>query len=150
MRDRGYEAIGLELDPSAKGLAASVYGLADDDVLVGDVRSWADLTAREGRRWDIVSCFSLIHHVLLAEGTSGVASLLGQLEAVTGQVLFLDSGEEHETWFREALAGWSASTIQTFLEENTSFARIVNLGPDADGVYPYQGKYGRHLFACIR
>jgi len=58
MCDEGYEAMGIELDPRAKMFAASVYALADDNVVVGDVRGWADRAASADRRWDIVSCLA--------------------------------------------------------------------------------------------
>lgn len=50
--------MGIELDLRAKTLAASDYGLAEDNVVVGEVRGWADRAASVDRRWDVVSCLA--------------------------------------------------------------------------------------------
>jgi len=65
-------------------------------------------------------------------------------------VLFLDTGEGHEAWFRESLAGWDADRVAAFLKQHGTFDEVVDLGPDADAVPPYESNYGRHLFACVR
>jgi hypothetical protein len=65
-------------------------------------------------------------------------------------VLFIDTGQENEEWFRTSLAGWNPEKIAEFLRENTTFDEIVDLGPDDDAHPPYADNYGRHLFACLR
>lgn len=65
-------------------------------------------------------------------------------------MLFLDTGQAHETWFEAKLPEWTTAGTRAFLEANTSFDEIIDLGPDDDDRPPYQGNYGRHLFACVR
>ena len=48
------------------------------------------------------------------------------------------------------LPEWDPPFIAKFLEKNSTFDEIIDWGPDADAVAPYQDNYGRHLFACIR
>jgi hypothetical protein len=60
-------------------------------------------------------------------------------------------GQSGEGFYSSAqLAGWDPDRIQQWLEANTTFARIVRLGVDADDAAPYKGCYGRTLFACVR
>ena len=40
--------------------------------------------------------------------------------------------------------------IINWLKENTTFKHINNLGKDEDNIPPFEGYYGRTLFACIR
>lgn len=143
----GFDAHGIERDPLAVPLGQAVYGLADGAIRTGDA---VELLRETDRTWDVVSCFSLLHHFVLGRASVGPEQLVKLLDQVTGSVLFLDTGQEDEEWFRESLAGWNPATIAGFLKANTSFTRIVDLGPDADAVPPYEGNYGRHLFACVR
>lgn len=147
MEQRGYRANGMERDPLAEPLGRAAYGLAAGAVEVGDCES---LLAAAGRRWDVVSCFSLLHHFVLGRGSIPAEELIARVDAVTGRVLFLDTGQEHESWFRKSLAGWNAATIADYLRQHTTFDEILDLGPDRDGDGPYAGNYGRHLLACVR
>ena len=147
MRDLGFEANGVERDPLARPLGVAAYGLREDAVRTGDAE---DVLASAGRRWDVVSCFSLLHHFVLGRGSVPPEELVRRLDAVTGRVLFLDTGQEHEEWFRESLRGWNAAFVADFLRRTTTFDRIVDLGPDGDGRGAYAGNYGRTLFACVR
>ncbi|GAA1688049.1 hypothetical protein GCM10009765_41900 [Fodinicola feengrottensis] len=147
MSAAGFLAEGVERDPLAQPLGSAVYGLPASVV---HIRQCEDFLAAAGRRWDVVSCFSLLHHFALGRGTIGPAELVRLLDEVTGKVLFLDTGQDHEAWFGTSLAGWDTPRIAGFLAEHGTFDEIINLGPDSDGVGPYAGNYGRHLFACIR
>jgi len=147
MQDQGYVAEGIERDPLAPELGRAAYGLEPTLIHVGDCET---LLAETDRTWDVVSCFSLLHHFVLGRGSVGHEDLLRLLDRVTGRVLFLDTGQEHEEWFRESLAGWDADSIRRTLLENTSFDEVVDLGPDLDAVPPHERNYGRRLFACVR
>ncbi len=76
--------------------------------------------------------------------------LVELLDRSTGRVLFVDTGQGDEEWFTTSLKGWTPAGIADFLGSNSSFAEIVDLGPDEDRVPPYASNYGRHLFACVR
>lgn len=147
MQDLGYRAAGLERDPLAVPLGRALYGLDPDVIKIGDA---SELTTRWSHTWDVTSCFSLLHHFVLGRGSISAEQLVGLLDQTTDRVLFLDTGQEHEAWFRQSLAGWSPRRIEAFLREHTSFDEIVDLGPDHDARPPYADNYGRHLFACVR
>jgi hypothetical protein len=87
---------------------------------------------------------------VLGRGSTDAEGLLELLDQATGRVLFLDTGQANEAWFKESLPEWDTPFIAKFLEKNSTFDEIIDWGPDADAVPPYQDNYGRHLFACIR
>ncbi|MGW0228640.1 hypothetical protein ACWDWO_10035 [Actinopolymorpha singaporensis] len=150
MEERGFAAEGIERDPLAPRLAAGVYGLDPARITVGDAVEFLRAARDAGRKWDVVSCFSLLHHFVLGRASVSAEELAGLLDSVTGRVLFLDTGQEHEAWFARSLRGWDTEHVHRFLTTHTSFDRVVDLGPDEDAVAPYADNYGRHLFAGIR
>ncbi len=143
----GCDAWGVERDPAAPRIARAAYGLDPSRILVGDAE---ELLAAADRTWDVVTCFSLLHHFVLGRASVDGAELLRLLDRVTGRVLYLDTGQEHEAWFAESLAGWDTGRIADFVARHTTFDEIVDLGPDTDGVGAYAGNYGRHLLAAVR
>jgi len=144
---RGYEAAGMERDPLAVPLGQAAYGLPDGVIQVGDC---VELLRSAGRQWDVVSCFSLLHHFVLGRGSVNEVELIKLLDSVTGKVLFFDTGQDHEDWFSTSLRGWDTERVASFLREHTTFDEIIDLGPDEDAVPPHERNYGRHLFACVR
>ena len=99
---------GLERDPLAVPLGRAAYGLREGQIGTGDA---VELLAYSDRVYDVVSCFSLLHHFVLGRGSVGPEALVKLLDRATGKVLFLDTGQENEAWFRTSLAGWNAGTI---------------------------------------
>ncbi|HZE34563.1 MAG TPA: hypothetical protein VE198_24395 [Actinoallomurus sp.] len=147
MGNAGFDAQGLERDPLAFPLGRAAYGLREGQIGTGDA---VELLAYSDQTYDVVSCFSLLHHFVLGRGSVGPEALVKLLDRATGKVLFIDTGQENEAWFRTSLAGWNAGTIASFLRQHTTFTEITDLGPDDDAHPPYADNYGRHLFACIR
>nr|WP_269091041.1 class I SAM-dependent methyltransferase [Actinopolymorpha cephalotaxi] len=147
---RGFAAEGIERDPLAPRLAAGIYGLDPARITTGDAVDFLRAARDAGRTWDVVSCFSLLHHFVLGRASVSAEELAGLLDSVTGRVLFLDTGQEHEAWFARSLRGWDTEHVARFLTTHTGFDRVVDLGPDEDAVAPYADNYGRHLFAGIR
>lgn len=147
MDELGFDAHGVERDPLGPLVGLAGYGLDPERIEVGDAVAFL---RESDHRWDVVSCFSLMHHFVIRDLGCEPEELVRLLDSVTGRVLFLDTGQGHERWFRKSLRGWDPERIRRFLSENTTFDRIVDLGPDSDAVPPYQDNYGRHLFACIR
>jgi hypothetical protein len=151
MRDLGFDANGVERDPVAAKVGQWAYGLAREDV----TRSEAVRYLRGCGRYDITSCFSVLHHFVLGRG-GGVSAeeLIKLIDDVTGKVLFFDTGEGHERWFSHTLGtmpgGWSAAHVEQWLRDNTSFSRVERLGVDQDAVPPFEAQYSRTLFACVR
>lgn len=148
MREAGLQVTGVERDPLAPVLGASAYGLPPGSVLTGDAVDV--LRAAPERSWDVVSCFSLLHHFVLGRGSVEPEELVRLLSRATGRVLFLDTGQEHEAWFRSSLQGWDTARVAAFLAEHGDFDLVEDLGADRDGTGRYAGNYGRHLFACVR
>jgi len=101
-------------------------------------------------RFDVVSCFSMLHHFVLGRASCSAEELIALLDDVTGDVLFLDTGECHESWFKLVLPEWTPGYTRQWILENTSFNSVRILGTDRDDVHPFEGKYGRTLFACTR
>jgi 2-polyprenyl-3-methyl-5-hydroxy-6-metoxy-1,4-benzoquinol methylase len=147
MDEFGFDVQGVERDPSAPKLGEAIYGLDPDRVHVGDA---AEFLHDANRTWDVVSCFSLLHHFALGRAEVGAEELMHLLDEVTGRVLFLDTGQAHEAWFRDSLPDWDADYVAGFIARHGTFDRVIDLGPDLDAVGPYEGNYGRHLFAAIR
>jgi hypothetical protein len=147
MSDLGYDSRGIELDPLARPLGEAAYGLPADRITIGD---GVTILSAMSQRYDVVSCFSLLHHFILGKVDAPPEQLMEMLDKVTGRVLFLDSGQSHEAWFRKTMPDWTTEKLMAFLQDTTQFTRVVDLGPDADAVSPYEDNYGRHLFACIR
>jgi hypothetical protein len=143
----GFDTQGVERDPLAVPLGRAAYGLREGQIGTGDA---VELLAYSDRVYDVVSCFSLLHHFVLGRGSVGPEALVKLLDRATGKVLFLDTGQENEAWFRTSLEGWNAETIADFLRRHTTFGEIIDLGPDDDAHPPYADNYGRHLFACVR
>jgi hypothetical protein len=167
MGRRGFQAFGIDRDNAAICVGRIAYDLDDSATLVADLTTFLDEPERQyrvrrriahapaespapGSRYDIVSCFSVLHHYVLGAIPGSAADFIRKVDALTGKVLFFDTGECHEGWFKERLVGWNADFITKWLKENTSFARIEMLGTDADNVAPYGNQYQRHLFACSR
>jgi len=147
MAQRGFDARGLELDPNAARLGALAFGLDPGVIAVGD---GPEMLRGLERPADVVSCFSMLHHFVLGAGSCSAEELIELLDRVTGRVLFLDTGEAHEAWFRDLLPVWSSEFIGEWLTAHTTFKRVVALGTDRDSVPPFQDNYGRTLFACTR
>ena len=147
MSELGFESVGVERDPLAAELGPAVYGIQPRQIVTADA---VDFLGSATREWDVVSCFSLLHHFALGRGSVDEVGLLRLLDRVTGRVLFLDTGQGHEAWFRDSLPEWGTSHIIEFLEQYGTFDRVIDLGPDHDSVPPYEENYARTLFACVR
>jgi hypothetical protein len=147
MGERGFDAYGVELDPAAVRLGEAVYRLARGRVAVGEATAFLSKVVEP---YDVVSCFSLLHHFVLGNGTCTAEELAVSLDRATRSVLFLDTGQAHEEWFRDALPEWDAAFVQRWLTDHTTFREVLALGTDRDAVPPFERNYGRMLFACIR
>jgi 2-polyprenyl-3-methyl-5-hydroxy-6-metoxy-1,4-benzoquinol methylase len=144
----GYHALGFDRDEPAIALGRLAFRLPVSATRVGDLVDLLD--APRERPYDVVSCFSVLHHVVLDRMRITAAEFIRKVDAATGSVLFLDTGEAHEGWFSESLAGWNAEFIRDWLGRHTTFDEIEILGTDSDDVGPYRDQYRRHLFACRR
>jgi hypothetical protein len=146
MAKAGFRSEGVERDPIAISVGKVIYGLRPEQVHRSDSVNF--LRALKSR-YDVTSCFSLTHHYFLNQSNASPEELLHLLDAATGRVMFFDMGQGHE-YPEGKLAGWDADRIHLWLQANTTFTRIVRLGPDEDAVPPNQNSFGRMLFACLR
>jgi hypothetical protein len=145
MQRLGFDASGMDLDPLARELAAGVFGIRPEQYTVGD-------SAEELLRCtptDVVSCFSVAHHFALGRGSVSVDEFRDRLAKATRRVLFFDTGEAHEAWIGRNLPEWTPEYIAKWLEA-AGFDEVVALGIDRADKAPYEGNYGRTLFACVR
>jgi hypothetical protein len=147
LRRLGFDARGIEMDPLARELGPLIYGLDPAQIDIGDC---IELLRDPARSADYVSCFSVLHHFVMGRGTASAQELMRLLDARTGKVLYLDTGQSHESWFRITLRDWTPEYIAAWIRANSSFTRVEAIGVDADGDGAFRGKFGRTLFACSR
>lgn len=143
----GFSARGVEMDPLAPEVGSLVYRLDPAQVSVGDC---LDVLSDQERTADVVSCFSVLHHFVMGRGTGSAPELMGLLAARARRVLFLDTGQAHESWFRWVLPEWTPGYIASWVLQHSDFSRVEAIGVDEDGQGPFQGRFGRTLFACTR
>lgn len=143
----GFDAYGLERDPIAASVGLSTYGVRPEQVFRSDCVRFLQ---KHEATFDVTSCFSVLHHFAMGNGSVQAEELIRLIDRVTGRVLFFDTGENHEAWHKELLPEWDADFIENWLKRNTSFRRIYRLGVDEDAVPPFQENYGRMLFACVK
>ena len=147
----GFEAHGGgEIDWASCEIGKRVYGLRSDRITRGEL---VRFLSGESRAFDVVSCLSILHHFVVGlpyRGSISAEELIRSVDQKTRKVLFFDTGQGHETWFKEKLADWDEDYIEGWLLEHTSFKKIFRLGKDRDNVTPFEDNYGRTLFACLR
>ncbi len=91
-----------------------------------------------------------MHHFALGEESLSAETFIRLIDRIAGKVLFFDTGQCTESWFRQTLPLWNPEFVQAWLKKNTTFNEVIPLGPDEDGVAPFGENYGRMLFACVR
>ncbi|GKS58305.1 hypothetical protein YTPLAS18_18320 [Nitrospira sp.] len=143
----GFCAQGVEIDWAACKIGEKVYGLERKQIMQSDA---VEFLRTSNRSYDVVSCFSLLHHFVMGSAYVSAQEMMRLLDDKTRYVLFLDMGQDHEEWFRDRLRGWNSDFIEEWLKKNTSFKTIHRLGADSDNVPPFENNYGRTLFACTR
>lgn len=143
----GFDARGYDIDPVALRIGRLAYGLDPARLERGD--SIAILNAG-GRKHDVVLFLSILHHFAVKPGMGTPEDILRRVDAATGRVLFLDSGEGHEVWMRKHIPRWTPEFVADLVRKNTTFREVVPLGVDGDDRGVFAGNYGRTLFACVR
>ena len=147
MGRRGYDSWGVERDISAIETGHVAYGL---DVARIHCQELVRFLRTDDRTFDIVTCFSVLHHFALGMGAIPPEEFMKLIDRCTRKVLFLDTGQSHEQWFKNRLTAWDVDFIEDWIKRNSSFKKVVRLGPDEDNVGSFENNYGRMLFACTK
>jgi 2-polyprenyl-3-methyl-5-hydroxy-6-metoxy-1,4-benzoquinol methylase len=144
--DLGYDSLGVDLDGPALEVGRRIYGLPTARLHSAELPSFL----AKGQVHDIVTMFSVLHHFALRPEQMTPEELIRAVDRITGSVLFLDTGQAHEQWFRETLPQWNEEFIVDWIMKNTSFTHVVALGIDIDNAGMFRDNYRRTLFACFR
>ena len=159
MAQTGFESYGLEQDYIASSVGTHMYGLKQEQIVNREMVSYLKVTSDT---FDVVSFLSVLHHFELSRGGNSVylhsygqdkiaaKNVIKLVDSITNKVLFFETGQSHEKAFSGRLSKWTDDFIINWLKENTTFKHIINLGKDEDNIPPFEGYYGRTLFACIR
>jgi 2-polyprenyl-3-methyl-5-hydroxy-6-metoxy-1,4-benzoquinol methylase len=139
--------IGVEKDFNAINVGKLIYNLEEKIFIQADAY---DFLMENNQKYDLVLFLSILHHFALGKEKGGVEEILKRLDAITEKVLFLDTGQNHEEWYRKRLSNWDDEYIEKVLRENTTFTSIVKVGKDSDNRGYFRKQYGRTLFACFR
>lgn len=141
------EAVGVDIDPASLKIGKIAYGLGPEQLVSSDLQIFLSDCSRT---YDIVLVLSVLHYFALNSGLETVKNLLKRIDALTGFVLFIDTGQAHEHWFCDSLSMWDNEFIIRLIKEHTSFDIVFLLGADSDKVAPFSDNYGRTLFVCVR
>lgn len=150
MGELGLNAYGMERDPFGMDVGFKVYGLHKEQIIHADIIMGLEEQIKGNNKYDVVSCLSVLHHFVLGKSSTSAEDFIKMIDQITGEILFLDTGEEHETAFGETLKGWSPEFIQRWLKDHTTFNNVTVLGTDHDRTPPFTGYYNRTLFVCRR
>lgn len=146
MTKSGFQAEGVERDPTAISVGQAIYGLMPEQVHRSDAVNYLRSLQKS---YDVTSCLGLAHLYILNRLNASPEELLHLMDAATRRVMFFEMAQGHE-YPEGSLAGWNPDHIHRWLEANTTFKRIVRLGVDEDACPPKRHSFGRMLFACVR
>jgi SAM-dependent methyltransferase len=144
---KGAKAIGLDVNGAALKVGQIAYGLTVEQLVKNDLLNYLKNC---DRTYDVVLLLSVLHHFALNPDYVSPAEVLKRADAVTGAVLFIDTGQAHEYRYRKKLPDWDNDFIVNFVKQHSSFDRVIPLGVDSDRGQRWHAYYGRTLFACVR
>lgn len=147
MAKLGFQASGVEQDGALAAVGRLAYGLHSSAIAVENLGRHLKSTKR---KYDAVCCLSVLQNYILRYEKMTAEEFIRLVDQITGSVLFVDTGECHESRLKHSLAGWNVEYIENWLKKNTSFSKIELLGMDNDRYGVFRVQFGRHLFACTR
>lgn len=147
MLELGYDAFGVERDRLAIKTGEIAYGIDRERIYAKEIGNFLEDTEK---KFNVVSCFSVLHHFVLGKSSRTAEEILRMIDTITQDVLFFDTGQSHEQWFRHELKEWTDDYIVEWIKSHSSFTRVEKLGCDEDRSPSYEDNYGRMLFAFTR
>jgi len=146
-KKQGLTVLGIDKDIIPVQIGRSALGLKSNEIIQHEL---VDFLENNHRSFDIVLFLSILHHFAIGKEDGEVARILKRLDQITSQIIFIDTGQEHEKWNQERLAGWNDEYIIGTIRQHTSFTKVIKLGEDNDNSGVYRDQYRRSLFACSR
>ncbi|GJL49635.1 MAG: hypothetical protein NPIRA01_08620 [Nitrospirales bacterium] len=143
----GCQAFGVDPNPAALKIGQLAYGLQSEQLVKGDVQTFLNSCERT---YDVVLLLSILQDFLPKSDFGSAIDILKKVDRITEQVLFFETGQAHERWFRDSLREWNNDFIVSFIKRHTSFTHVIPLGTDSDNVGGFSQNFGRTLFACVR
>jgi hypothetical protein len=143
-KKQGADAHGLERDFSACRLSMELHSLNENEIHNMPLE---DFLENNHEKYDIIIFLSVLHHFALGKSYLSAEHVIRKLSEKTNDLMFFDTGEEHESMFNSTLINWNEKTITEFILKNSEFTQVIPLGRDEDGVGKYSDNYKRMLFA---
>jgi len=143
----GIDSYGIERDQIASRIGEIAYRNIQGRIIWDDAFLYLSKRVKECEPYDIVSCLSVMHHMVTGREKRDAIEYLKLLERSTKKILFFEMGESHEKWFGNSLTGWDADHIENWILKNTDFKHSVRLGRDVDATGAFKDNFGRMLFA---
>jgi methyltransferase family protein len=144
---RGCRAIGIDRDPAALKIGRIAYGLRAEQVIQTEIMAFLRSC---NRTFDVVLLLSILQDFAQRPDFGSTEELLKRIDAITGSYLFLETGQNHEQWYRNVLSQWGNDFIINLIRQHTSFSRVLALGVGSDNIGSYRNNYARTLFVCLR
>jgi hypothetical protein len=145
MRNLGFDAHGVERDPSAASLGPLLYGIKPEQIYRTDC---VRFLREHDHAFDVTSCFGLLHQFAMRRGSVTAEEFIRLIDRRTTKVLFLESGQNPQTRCRQHLPEWDTDFIETWLKKHTTFTSIHRLVLDEDSQAPLEHRCSSTLLAC--
>jgi len=146
MKRLGHPVLGIESDARAVDIGTTFYGLAADDVLVGDLTERVEELTRP---YDVVTCFELLGAFRGGSRLAEPGRLVKAIDRIAGHVLFVDA-DEHPVRAAFPPDESRDSSLTRLVLDNTSFRRAVDLGANHDPVGARSAHSQSRLIAFVR
>jgi SAM-dependent methyltransferase len=144
---QGCCAIGVDRDPAALKIGRIAYALHADQVIQTEIMAFLRSC---NRTFDVVLLLSILQDFAQRPDFGSPEELLKRIDAITESYLFLETGQNHEQWYRNKLFQWGDDFIINLILQHTSFNHVLPLGVGSDNVGSYSDNYARTLFVCLR
>ena len=74
------------------------------DIAVKEVQNhFKDVLKDKNQSYDMVLFLSILHHFVIDQEKGDALEILQHLDKITNKVLILDTGQNHESWFKNKI-----------------------------------------------